>query len=118
MFKTYKDKKKIESLGKNPQNYQSVHNESCVYKQKPIKMDDFNKAEEKEVKERKSWKNKNKKKKLLRKINFKKKRKNKKKIKKEMWNRLKDLNQNFKDIKEHKKKLKMSKQYLKCKYFL
>ena len=51
MFKTYKDKRNIDSLGKNPQNYESVHNETSVYEQKPTKIDEFNVAEEKEVKE-------------------------------------------------------------------
>ena len=56
IFKTYKDKKKkkkkkLQKLGENPQNYESVHNETSVYKQKPIKIDDFNEAEEKENKE-------------------------------------------------------------------
>ena len=37
-------------MGENPQNYESVHNETSVYKQKPIKIDDFNDAEEKENK--------------------------------------------------------------------
>ena len=50
IFKTYKDKKKMEQLGKNPQNYQDIRNETCLYEQKPIKIDYFNKAEEKEVK--------------------------------------------------------------------
>ena len=44
--------KKIEHLGKNPQNYENNHVETCVFEQKPIKIDDFNEAEEKEVKER------------------------------------------------------------------
>ena len=52
MFKTYKDKKNIDSLGKNPQNYESVPNETSVYEQNPTKIDEFNEAEEKEVKER------------------------------------------------------------------
>ena len=52
MFKTYKDKKNIDSLGKNPQNYESVPNETSVYEQKPTKINEFNEAEEKEVKER------------------------------------------------------------------
>lgn len=52
MFKTYKDKKNIESLGKNLQNYEDVRNETCVYEEKPIKIDDFKEAEEKEVKQR------------------------------------------------------------------
>ena len=51
VFKTYKDKKKIEQLGKNPQNYENNHAETCVFEQKPVKIDDFNKDEEKEVKE-------------------------------------------------------------------
>ena len=52
IFKTYKDKKKKkEQLGKNPQNYESVHNETSVYEQESIKIDDFNKDDEKEVKE-------------------------------------------------------------------
>ena len=52
MLKTYKGKKNIESLGKNPQNYEKVFcNETDVYEQKPIKIDDFNEAEEKEIRE-------------------------------------------------------------------
>ena len=39
-------------LGKNPQNYEGVCNKISVYEQKPIKIDDFNKAEEKQIKER------------------------------------------------------------------
>ena len=52
MFKIYKDKKDIESLGTNPPNYENVRNEADVYEQKPIKIDDFNEAEEKEIQER------------------------------------------------------------------
>ena len=52
MFKTYKDKKNIEYLRKNPQNYENVRNETSVYEQKLIKIDDFNEIEEKEIKER------------------------------------------------------------------
>ena len=51
MFKTYKHKNNIESLGKNLQNYENVRNETDAYEKKPIKIDDFNEAEEKEVKE-------------------------------------------------------------------
>ena len=51
IFKTYKDKKKLESLGKKPKNYEDICNETCVYEQKPVKINDFNEAEEKEVKE-------------------------------------------------------------------
>ena len=60
IFKTYKDKKKMEPLGKNPQNYENICNETCAFEQKLIKIDDFNEAEEKEVKEHVE-KNKNKK---------------------------------------------------------
>ena len=52
MFKRYKDKKNIESFGKNPQNYKNVRDETNVYEQKSIKINDFNEDEEKEVKER------------------------------------------------------------------
>ena len=40
------------SLGKNPENYESICNETYTYEQKPINVDDFNEVEEKEVKER------------------------------------------------------------------
>ena len=46
----YKDKK-IEQFGKNPQNYKNAYAETSVFEQKPIKIDDFNEAEEKEAKE-------------------------------------------------------------------
>ena len=44
--------KKIEQFGKNPQNYENAHGETLVFEQKPIQIDDFNEAEEKDVKER------------------------------------------------------------------
>ena len=42
----------MEFLGKNAQNYKDICNKKCVYEQKPVKIDDFNEAKEKEVKER------------------------------------------------------------------
>ena len=52
IFKTYKDKKQLESsLGKNPNNYESIRNKTNIYEQKPINIEDFNEAEEAEVKE-------------------------------------------------------------------
>ena len=51
-LKPTRTKKKIEHLRKNPQNYENNHTEMCVFEQKPVKIDDFNEAEEKEVKER------------------------------------------------------------------
>ena len=52
MFKTYKDKIKLEALGKIPQNYEGIRSEISVFEQKPVKIDDFNEAEGKEIKER------------------------------------------------------------------
>ena len=92
-------------LGKNPQNYEGVCNKISVYEQKPIKIDDFNKAEEKQIKERIE----------IRKIKrreiaennelFKKKKelRIRQKDKAEMSARLGELNNEFKNIKNHKK---------------
>ena len=53
IFKTYKDKKKLErSLGKNPENYETIRNETNICEQKLVNVDDFNEVKEKEVKER------------------------------------------------------------------
>ena len=50
IFKMYKDKKKWEtSLGKNPENYETIRNETNIYEQKPINIDEFNDVEEFEV---------------------------------------------------------------------
>ena len=51
MFKTYKAKKTLNVWGKINKNYETVCDETSVYEQKPIKIDNFNEAEEKEVKE-------------------------------------------------------------------
>ena len=40
------------SLGINPENYESIDNKTYIYEQKPINVADFNEVEEKEVKER------------------------------------------------------------------
>ena len=42
MFKTYKDKMQIRSIGKNPINYETVQKEMNTYEQKPINIDNFN----------------------------------------------------------------------------
>ena len=53
IFKTYKDKKKLDiSLGKNPENCETIRIKTNIYEQKPVNVDDFNEVEEKEVKER------------------------------------------------------------------
>ena len=52
IFKTYKDKKQLESsLGKNSENYENIGNKTSIYEQKPINIDYFNDVEEKQVKE-------------------------------------------------------------------
>ena len=52
IFKTYKDKKQLESSRtKNSENYETNHNETNLYEEKPTNIDDFNEVEEKEVKE-------------------------------------------------------------------
>ena len=60
IFKTYKDKKKLEvSPGNNPNNYEEIMNKTSVYEHKPIKVDNLNEIEEKQVKERvEKWKQK------------------------------------------------------------
>ena len=50
-LKRRRNKKQLEiSLGKNHENYEAIRNETLFYEQKPIKVDDFNEIEEKEVK--------------------------------------------------------------------
>ena len=47
----YKDKKQLEiSLGENPDNNETIRFDNSIFEQKPIKVDDFNKIEEKQVK--------------------------------------------------------------------
>ena len=46
VFKTYKDKKKLEQSGKNPQNYTIKRNEPFVFEQKPIDFDMINDEKE------------------------------------------------------------------------
>ena len=105
IFKTYKDNKQLEnSLGKNPENYESIPNETCFYEQKPISVDDFNKVKEKEVKgkvekRKQKWGEVAEKNKLL-----KKRKQEESNVKeKEMWKRLSELNKEFNEIKKSKK---------------
>ena len=109
IFKTYKDKKKLEtSLGKNPENYETVRNETNMYEQKPINVDDFNEVEEKLVKERvekqrQKTRDVAEKNKLLRK---KQKQEEDKVKEKQMWERLSELNKEFSNIRQSKKNSK------------
>ena len=41
----------MKLLGKSPKNYEEISNDVLVYEQKPIKIDNFNEAEQKEIKE-------------------------------------------------------------------
>ena len=52
MFKTYKDKMQMRSLGKNPINYENIWKETNICEQKPVNIDDFNNSEEANVKQR------------------------------------------------------------------
>ena len=100
------------SLGKNPENYESIRDETNIYEQKPINVDDFNEVKEKEVKERiEKRKQKRqevaKKNKLLKKKKKKKQQQEETKIKeRDMWKRLSQLNDEFKEIKKSKKDTK------------
>ena len=85
-------------MGKLPQSYEDICNKTFFYEQKPIKINEFNETKEKEVNEHVQ------KRKKIKFIKKKKKREENKKTEKEIWDRLKDLNQEFKDIKEYKKK--------------
>ena len=115
-LKRTRNKKQLEiSLGKNPENYEAIRNETLFYEQKPIKVDDFNEIEEKEVKE---WVEKQKRRevagsnKLLKKN--KKKQEESKEKEEKMWERLGELNKEFQDIKKFKKgSKKMSDSILK-----
>ena len=106
MFKTYKDKKQLESsIGENPANYETIRKETNIYKQKPVNIDDFNDAEEVEVKQ---WVEKRKEKRRIvaekNKLLQKKQKAEENKVKeKDMWECLAKLNSKFKDIKKAKK---------------
>ena len=49
VFLSLTKKKKLEQLGKNPQNYTAERNESFVFEQKPIEFDICNDEEEKRL---------------------------------------------------------------------
>ena len=92
-------------MGKNPANYETIRKETNIYEQKPVNIDDFNEAEEVELKQgvekrigkRRIVAEKNK---LV---------KNKRKTEEnrvnenDMWECLAKLNSEFKDIKKAKK---------------
>ena len=117
IFKIYKDKRKLDiSLGKNPENYESIRNKTNIYEQKSINIDNFNETEEKEVKVR-IEKQKQKRREMTEKNKLLKKKKREKENKlkeQEMVKRLGELNKKFRSIKCYKKnKKKISESILK-----
>lgn len=104
-------------MGKNSHNYEEIRNETCVYEQKAIKIDEFNETEEKEVKERIERRNQKRTKVAESNKLFFKKRKNKRTIQKKktrnkMWGRLGKLNKEFRDIRVHNKNNKKMSKYI------
>ena len=92
-------------MGKNPANYETIRKETNIYEQKPVNIDDFNEAEEVELKQGVE------KRKGKRRIVAEKNKlvKNKRKTEEnrvnenDMWECLAKLNSEFKDIKKAKK---------------
>ena len=112
VFKTYKVKEKLEaSLGKNLNNYKKIRNETSAYEQKPIKVDDFNEIEEKQVKE---WVERRKQKKREETKNNKLLKKNRSKTrnkKKQSGNDWVNLIRNLRTLRNKRKSLKYDKIY-------
>ena len=108
MFKTYKDKMQIRSIGKNPNNYENIQKETNIYEHKLVNIDVFNDSEEADIKERVEQR-KNKRKEVAEKnklLKNKRKAKENKIKEKYMWERLSKLNGEFKDIEKTKKRSK------------
>ena len=91
-------KKQLEgSLGKNPDNYENVHNETNIYKQKPINVDDFNEVKKRKQKRRQVAE------KTCRKKKEKRTHEEFKEKESDLWKRLSQLNSQFKQITKSKK---------------
>ena len=106
IFKTYKDKKKWEiSLGKNLENYETIRNETNIYEQKLMSIDEFNDVEETEVRARVE-KRKEKRREVAEKNKLLKKKKKQEENEEVYWKRLGELNKQFKANKEAKKGLR------------
>ena len=104
----------MEKLRKNPQSHEGVSNEVSVYEQKPIKIDDFNEIEEKEIKERVEKRKMKRREVTENNKLLKKKEQEDNKKETEMFTRLRELNNDFKNIKEQKRNnKKMSKTIIK-----
>ena len=97
------------SLGKNPENYESICNETYTYEQKPINIDDFSEVEEKEVKERFEKRKQRRQEVAKKNQTVDKKKQNRKqeesKVKEwEMWKQLGELSKEFNDLKKSPQK--------------
>ena len=104
----------MEMLSKNPQSHEGVSNEVSVYEQKPIKIDDFNEIEEKEIKERVEKRKMKRREVTENNKLLKKKEQEDNKKETEMFTRLRELNNDFKNIKKQKRNnKKMSKTIIK-----
>ena len=114
IFKAYKQTKKSweVSLGKNTEKYESRRNETNIYEQKPINVDEFNDVEENEVCERVT-KRKEKRREVAEKSKLLEKKKKKEEFKENeevYWKRLGELNKQFKANKKAKKEAKKMSQ--------
>ena len=104
----------MEMLSKKPQSHEGVSNEVSVYEQKPIKIDDFNEIEEKEIKERVEKRKMKRREVTENNKLLKKKEQEDNKKETEMFTRLRELNNDFKNIKEQKRNnKKMNKAIIK-----
>ena len=95
-------------MGKNPENYETIRNETNIYEQKPVSIDQSNDVEETEVGERVA-KRKEKRREVAEKNKLLKKKKKQEEFKENeaaYWKRLGELNKQFKANKKPKKKLK------------
>ena len=85
-------------MGKNPDNYETIRDETNIYKQKPINNDEFNDVEEDEVRERVK-KRKEKRREVAEKKKLLKRKEKQEKFKENeetYWKRLGELNKQFK----------------------
>ena len=110
IFKTYKDKKNWKaSLEKNPDSYETIRDETNIYEQKAINIDEFYDVEETEVREQVKKKRKEKRREVSERNKLLKKKKKQEQLKEKeefYWKRLGELNKQFKADKKAKKRSK------------
>ena len=111
LFKTYRDKMMFrqQATAKNIENYKKERQNTCEFKQKPIKtINQLSDSEEQQIKERAKKRNAARRERAeeLKAKKLKLKEENNKAKEGEMWNRLAELNSEFKKIKQTKKEVK------------